>query len=273
MSRIKNYIKGMIAKTGYVISKRNSTKLNDVPNNYEFYLKFTQNDINYYETPIGNYYLPNNAPNDIVINSMKMGKYFEEYILDVAERYIVPNTAVLDVGANLGQMSIQFSKLTGLGGEIYSFEADDYIFDFFLKSIEANKCTNIKPIFGAVYNEFNKILHFPKQDFLKFGAYGSYGLNPQSSIGREVKTITIDSLEIKRPISFMKVDVQGSDLFAMQGAEQTIRRNKMPIIFEFEQQFQKDFNTSFQDYVDFVEHISYKFEEVIGDINYLILPK
>jgi Methyltransferase FkbM domain len=76
----------------------------------------------------------------------------------------------------------------------------------------------------------------------------------------------------------MKVDIQGSDLFALRGAVETIKRHRMPILFEFEQQFQAEFGTSFQDYVDFVNSISYRFEKVVLvprplSINYLIVPR
>ena len=87
---------------------------------------------------------------------------------------------------------------------------------------------------------------------------------------------TIDGLNINTPISFMKVDIKGSDLFALRGAVETIKRNRMPIIFEFEQQFQAEFGTSFQDYVDFVDSISYRFEKLVLEpesINYLIVPR
>lgn len=269
---IRRFIKSGLHKLGYEIQtldKRDTKK--EIQES--IYFKGQFDGLDYFETPIGNYYLPDNAPNDIVINSMKNGIYFEGEILKIAEQHIKPNTAVLDVGSNLGQMSIYFSKLTGPNGKVYAFEADDYIFEVLKKNIDANKCSNIQPIFGAVYNIEDKIFHFPKQDFVKFGAYGSYGLVPNTDIGREVKSLTIDSLGIEEPVSFMKVDIQGSDLFALQGAENTIRKNKMPIIFEFEQQFQKDFNTTFQDYVEFVDHISYKFTETVNDINYLIQPK
>ena len=81
------------------------------------------------------------------------------------------------------------------------------------------------------------------------------------------------SININTPISFMKVDIQGSDLFALRGAVDTIKRHRMPIIFEFEQQFQAEFGTSFQDYVDFVNSISYRFERLVMDINYVIVPR
>jgi hypothetical protein len=47
----------------------------------------------------------------------------------------------------------------------------------------------------------------------------------------------------------------------------------MPIIFEYEEQFQDEFNTSFADYENFTKSINYKIEDIITDINYLILPK
>ena len=47
----------------------------------------------------------------------------------------------------------------------------------------------------------------------------------------------------------------------------------MPIIFEYEWVFEQELNLCFQDYVDFVSSINYKFDRVINGQNYLILPK
>lgn len=85
--------------------------------------------------------------------------------------------------------------------------------------------------------------------------------------------MTIDDLAIEEPVSFMKVDVQGCDLFAMQGAVRTIAKYKMPILFEFEQQFQDQYGTDFEDYVSLVHSIGYRFAETVMGINYLILPR
>ncbi len=71
----------------------------------------------------------------------------------------------------------------------------------------------------------------------------------------------------------MKIDVQGGDLFALKGAKETIMRHQMPIIFEYEYLFEEELNLNFQEYVDFVNEINYKFERVINGQNYLILPK
>ena len=235
-----------------------------------------QERVQLYETPTGRYYLPTDAPQDHVIQCIKTGGIFEPEIIETAKAYIWPGSTVLDVGANFGQMSVFFSRFVGAGGEVHSFEADPFVYELFLKTLAANNCQNVTAHLGAVYDRPNQQLFYPVQDFKRAQAYGSYGIDPKATAGRTVKTLTIDGLNINTPISFMKVDIQGSDLFALRGAVETIKRHRMPILFEFEQQFQAEFGTSFQDYVDFVNSISYRFEKVVMEIesiNYLIVPR
>ena len=262
---MKKKIAALLNKFGYDIIKK--------PKKKNYFSRKVNDRLNFYKTPIGAYYLPTDRTNDAVINCMKYGEVFEPEIIDTAKLYVKEGSTVLDVGSNFGQMTTLFSKMAGETGKVYSFEADDFVFDVFKRNIETNGCKNVQPCFGAVHYKAGETFYFPVQDFERFGSYGSYGIDPNAKKGREVKTITIDSLKINTPISFMKVDIQGSDLFAMQGAVETIRKNKMPILFEFEQQFQDEFKTSFQDYVDFVDSIEYKFEKVIMGINYLIVPR
>jgi FkbM family methyltransferase len=230
-------------------------------------------ELSYHQTKTGNYYLPKDAHGDCIAKCIKDNQIFDEDIIKIAQKYILPGTAVLDVGANFGQMTVLFSKYVGKTGKVYSFDADDFIFDILQKNTRKNGCHNVECIFGAVYKEQGETLYFPEQDFLRFQTYGSYGINFKTNVGRKVETLTIDSLDISMPISFMKIDVQGSDLFVMQGAVKTIKKYKMPIIFEFEHLFQDDFDLSFQEYVDFVSSINYRFERVVNGQNYLILPK
>lgn len=262
----KRLFKSAINRLGYNLHKLPKKQTSSQP------LKI-DGGLGFYQTPLGNFYLPVDAPDDIVINAIKEGRVFEPEVVETAKRFIKKDSIVLDVGANFGQMSILFSKMVGKNGVIYAFEADDFVFEILKKNIEANDCKNIIPIFGAVFNQSGKEFFFPKQDFKRFAAYGSYGIDLNATNGRTVTSLMIDDLDFEKPVSFMKVDIQGSDLFALQGAKQTIETHKMPVLFEFEQQFQEEFKTSFQDYVDFVSSVNYKFAETVMSVNYLITPK
>jgi FkbM family methyltransferase len=230
--------------------------------------------LSFYKTATGNYYLPSDAKRDVVANTIIANQIFEEEVVLTAKKYIKEGTAVLDVGANFGQMSVLFSGMTGPQGKVYSFDADDFIFEILKKNIAANnKEQVIEPVFGAVSNKAGETLYFPVQDFERFQAYGSYGIDPNAKAGRAVKTITIDNLSIQKPISFMKIDIQGFDLQAMQGAVETIKKHRMPILFEYEYHFEEEYKLSFQEYVDFVRDINYKFEKVLNGHNFLIVPR
>jgi FkbM family methyltransferase len=231
--------------------------------------------LTYYETPTGKYYLPTDAHEDIVANAIKGGSVFEGEVVELARRYVRPGSVVLDVGANFGQMSVLFSHMVGDSGKVYSFEADDFVYEILQKNIEANRLAGrIVPVFGAVHDSMGATLHFPVQDFQRFSTYGSYGIDYNyGGAGRPVPTVTIDSLNIVDPLSFMKVDIQGGDLQAMRGALETIKRHRMPIIFEYEYALEDEFKMSFQDYVDFVRSIDYRFERVVSGHNYLIVPR
>jgi FkbM family methyltransferase len=204
---------------------------------------------------------------------MRRGHVFEPEVVKLARSLIVPGTIVLDVGSNFGQMALLFAQMVGDAGRVLAFEADEFVFSVLQRNIAANGARNIEPHLGAVHERSGERAFYPVPDFKRFGTYGSHGIEPRATSGRSIQTLRIDDLEIAGRVSFMKIDVQGCDLFAMRGAASTIARHRMPILFEYEQGLQSEFQTSFQQYVDFVSQIGYRFERTVYGINYLIVPR
>jgi FkbM family methyltransferase len=228
-----------------------------------------------FETATGRWWLPE-AAGDPVADAMKHGRIFDAPLISEAERHIRPGTVALDVGSNFGQMTVLFAKLVGPRGRVHAFEAEPFVGHILQKNVEANGAGEVVTIHrGAVWHTAGLELVFPQPDLKKYGSYGSYGIVPSATEGRRVRSLTIDELGIQG-VSFMKVDVQGSDLFALQGARSTIMRERMPILFEFERPpLCEDFNTSFSDYADFVADIGYSFVRRIhlDSDNFLICPR
>jgi hypothetical protein len=59
----------------------------------------------------------------------------------------------------------------------------------------------------------------------------------------------------------------------MKGAINTISRLSPTIIFEYESLFNEQFNTCWEDYLNFIESINYKIVHTIDRVNIVIEPK
>lgn len=262
MTGMKKQLIGMIRRTGF-----------DLVRHYPDAKKTTRTDkLDFYQTKTGDYYLPRDAHSDEIAKAIISNNIFDASVYEIAREYIRPGTAVLDIGSNFGQMAVLMSKLVGHSGVVHAFEADEFIFSILETNTKVN-AGNIIAHFGAVHSQSKETLYFPVQDFERFGTYGSYGIDYVHGKGRPIETITIDDIEYNQEISFVKIDIQGGDLFAMQGAVKTIDKYRMPILFEYEYLFEDELKLSFQEYVDFVAGIGYRFAKVINGNNYLILPK
>jgi len=228
----------------------------------------TATSLQCYKTPVGTYFLPSDAVDDVICMHMRAGRIFDLDVVEEAFKHLKPGTTVLDVGANFGQMSVIFSAAVGKTGSVISFEAQEFVYQVLLKNLQENRSSNVRAIYAAVMEDSVGHVRFPKPDLSTMPSYGSFGVDPAAEAGLEVKKLCIDDLLIETPISFMKIDVQGADLAVMRGARRTIERHKMPIIFEYEAAYDKKFSVEFSQYERFIKDINYRVDHVIGDRNY-----
>ena len=228
-----------------------------------------------YKTKNGDYYLPIFAFKDGIRNKIINNEITDKLIFDKLKSFIEPNTIVLDLGANFGQMSILWSQCN-LNVKVYAFEASKYVFNILKKNIHINSA-NVEAINALVGNESKKEQLIEKSFLKEYSTYGTNKINKISDSNKKnvdkIKAIKIDDMNFEKRISAMKIDVQGYDLEALKGSKKTIFEHKMPIIFEYEKKFEKEFNYTFKDFENFINEINYKFETKIDEINYLIIPK
>lgn len=223
-----------------------------------------------YNTLYGPFYLPFFAFKDVVRNLIINNKIYEEEVYNAVKKHIKPNSIVLDIGSNYGQMSILWSKVKP-GVQVYSFEASSYIFKILKKNIEINSA-NVKAFNNIVGNVSDKLFYISKSNLDKYTSYGSNKIEftKEKKNSDKIKCIKIDDIEFNQNISVMKVDVQGFDLDVLKGAKETIKKHQMPIIFEYDKEFEKDFDYTFKDFENFFKEIKYKIISKIDKYNYLI---
>ena len=236
---------------------------------------FNIKKLKYYETKTGKYFLPQYAYKDIIRNCIINDLIFDDHIYKIAKKYIKPNTIVLDLGSNFGQLGILFSKVHK-NVDVYCFEASKYIFKILKKNIEVNKASAI-PLNYIISNQSGIRLKIKTASLKEYNTYGSnkieIGYQNSDKDLEEVKVRKIDDFEFKKKISFMKIDIQGYDLKALQGAVKTITKHKMPIIFEYTPEFSKELKYTFDDFEKFINNVDYYIAKKIDYYNYLVKPK
>lgn len=146
----------------------------------------------------------------------------------------------LDCGANIGVHTVEWAKHMKGWGTVIAVEAQERVFYALAGNIALQNCFNARAIWAAVSSTPGEI-SFPEPNYQEQGSFGSFELRPR--VGTEfigqaidygkptctVKTIMIDELGLER-LDLLKIDVEGMEAEALQGAAETIQRCK-PILF------------------------------------------
>ena len=160
-------------------------------------------------------------------------------LLDARRRHHGDEVVVVDCGANIGVLSIEWARYMTGWGRVISFEAQAKIFYALAGNIVLNNCLNIDAFHAAVGNKVGTMA-IPEPNYLLPSSYGSLDLEERANnvdIGQKIdynKTIdvdlkTIDSLALER-VDFIKLDVEGMEEAVLEGAKVTINKLK-PILF------------------------------------------
>lgn len=162
----------------------------------------------------------------------------------------------LDIGSNNGISSLGFRKL-GFINQIYMFEPNKFINKKFLLKFKQKK--NYKVFnFGLSNLNCSKSIYYPFIGNYCLHYFGSFDKNYitnsiKLTSPKYAKKIIIkksklrlkkfDSLNIKKKIDFIKIDVEGHDYFVLQGMKRAIKKNLPIILVEFNKEnFKKIYN-------------------------------
>ena len=168
--------------------------------------------------------------NDYLYQSALSSGSNEPHFEEIIERLINENSVVLDVGSNIGTHSILLSK-KAKSGQVYAFEPQSLVFSILQNNLLLNNCTNVTPYRFAVSDVNNSVISMEAFSFS--GERINNGATRVDSKSRGygdlVLTRNLDSFKF-RAVDFIKMDIQGSEVNALFGAEELIARHR-PIIF------------------------------------------
>ena len=165
-------------------------------------------------------------------------KYDEQYFLRC---FVRPGMTVIDVGANIGLISITCGLRVGSSGSVHCFEPISSTFEFLTKNINTNGLEEtVSANKLAVSNKTGdivKLVYCDKHSDLSHLSMDESERTRDYEIEyEEVATISLEdyvkSKNIKK-VDFLKIDVEGAELLVIEGAKNIFKTHRPSVLCEF----------------------------------------
>lgn len=200
---------------------------------------------------------------------LRQGIYWESGIGNLIKCYVKKGSVAVDIGAHIGIHTITMSRKVGPLGQVIAFEPQKKIYAEHLANLRLNHCTNVMTLRKALGETFQTI-QMAATDLTNEGG------TPIGTGGDFAEMITLDSLNLQN-VSLIKIDVERYEFFVLQGARDTILRNKPVIIFEImgEHDYNncsQDIKEQFEKTIQLVASYGYDVTLIFGN-DYIALPK
>ena len=147
----------------------------------------------------------------------------------------------IDCGANIGVHTVEWAKAMTGWGSVLSIEAQERIYYALAGNIAINNCFNALAINAAVSSE-SGVMQIPSPNYLVPSSFGSLELRQRAGnefIGQpidyentvNVRKLTLDEFNLPR-VDFIKIDVEGMELEALEGAKRSITQSHPIMLIE-----------------------------------------
>ena len=168
-----------------------------------------------------------------VEKSLYINGTYEAGTLYVIKKILKEDDTFIDVGANIGLMSLFASRVVGDNGFVYSFEPEPTTFMILKENIKINKITNICAYDIGLGNIESKHFIYEHLDVGRGGASLIKPLNQSNYKKYETYIETLDDFILKHKITnirMLKIDVEGWELHVLRGAKFLLQSTQAPII-------------------------------------------
>lgn len=160
------------------------------------------------------------------INDIFIGRsldYYGEYVYGETVPFAqlaTPGSVVVDVGANIGALTLSLAQIVGPRGTVVAIEPQRAAYQLLCANLALNEIGNVRTIHAAAGETAGRTF-VPVIDYSKPGNFGGTELTDKG--GEIVDVMNIDGLQLPA-CQFIKIDVEGWERSVISGAATTIAR-------------------------------------------------
>lgn len=176
------------------------------------------------------YYVPKHAAHRPACRQIMRGQYHEVKTHRLIKSIFQANSGdLVHAGTFFGDMLPSFSSSVGSAGTVYAFEPVLESYVLAKQCVYSNRLSNVILMNSGLSNCF-KTARIKTQDAQSGECLG--GGSTIHTLGDQlISTSTIDSLSIQNLLC-LHLDIEGHELFALQGARETLQKCKPLILIE-----------------------------------------
>ena len=191
----------------------------------------------------------------------------------IVRRELKAGMVVLDIGANIGSYALLEASIVGAQGTIYALEPSPQNFALLQKNIALNQLENIISPYqlgaanqtgvGKFYIHAASNLHtFHPQKYREFANTSD---NYKETIDVEIVNVG-EFLKDKKPIDFIRMDIEGFEVEVLEGLMDSIRNNTISpkILFEVHRPKYDDVHHNMRAQLEQLFSLGYKVKTLIS---------
>lgn len=146
----------------------------------------------------------------------------------VMSRLVHAGDTVLDVGSNLGTVTLALSHQVGQHGRVFAVDAQTLMCEYLRQTLALNDLHNVQVLNAAMGAREGSV----NLTDIEYDQGGNFGALSLEGIERgNIKMRTIDSLGLKQ-CSLIKIDVEGMELDVLGGAASTMSKHQPAVYVE-----------------------------------------
>lgn len=171
-----------------------------------------------------------NDPKDYVQSYWARNTLYEREEIDFLSQSLPKNLTILDIGSNLGNHAIAFAKILN-AKRVICFEALPICADILSINASLNDVEDVLDLSYLKLGIGNKVgLSFSNTPAGNIGATSLEFASPEERA--MIPMLPVDALHLRTKVDFIKIDIEGAELQALEGAKNLINSWRPNMLIE-----------------------------------------
>jgi FkbM family methyltransferase len=168
--------------------------------------------------------------------------YYNWDIVTIMDSKLRPGMTVVDIGANIGEITLTAAKRVGPEGHVFAFEPSNEIATTLEFNIKRNNLGNVRVVRQALSDYSGEADLYEScgqnsDNSENFGLGSLYSADSNQKPVQKISVTTLDEFVEKNKIDridLIKIDIEGAELPCLKGAKNSISRFNPLLIIEIQ---------------------------------------